>query len=114
MDDTIAYLTEVTGLSLPLLIGLTATGLFALLVLAQILLGSMATGQSGGPSTVRSSSQAKRTKLLLIGPAGAGKTKLFYKLATGDHEQSTVSSTELNVLTSGVKMPAKITGAETE
>lgn len=34
--------------------------------------------------------------MLLIGPAGAGKTRLFYRLVTGDNSVQTISSVEPN------------------
>lgn len=123
-DQTLSFLkplAEMTGLSLQNCLYLCGGCLLALLIL-QSLVSSIMTPKTtpGGGFTPTSSSafkSAKKTRewLTLVGPVGAGKTSLFYKLLTKDH-RDTVSSTDCNV-TEGlmeIKLPKSVTGTNSQ
>lgn len=95
---------EATGLNIPMLCLLSGVSLFTLLMLAQTIFGRLQKKQSNVKVSIN------RNKLLLIGPAGSGKTRLFNQLVAGLLEVKTVSSTEANIAQS-MLIPAKTTGA---
>ena len=109
INQTLAVLEESTGLSSFVILALIGATMFAVVSFASSFAANSSVEVGEQIQGVKSGSKVARTNLLMVGAAGSGKTKLFYKLVANDHQQATVSSAEPNTYTQGIKMPSELT-----